>query len=193
VNELAIKIDDALRQAGRRDEAVQRLDRWLAAHPDDVRAQAYKAQTLMARGEFKPASSLLEGVLERQPGNAVVLNNLALAYQELGDARARATAEAAYKRAGEQPDVMDTLAWILVDEGEQQGRRRTRPGAAAEGPRAGAESARHPLPPGGGAGARGRPRRRAQGARSAGGRRHALRPGRPGARSAGDAEPRLSH
>jgi putative PEP-CTERM system TPR-repeat lipoprotein len=114
VNELAIKIDDALRQAGRRDEAARRLDRWLAAHPDDVRAQAYKAQTWMAERAFKPAAGLLEAVLKRQPDNAVALNNLALAYQELGDTRALATAEAAYRRAGEQPDVMDTLAWILV-------------------------------------------------------------------------------
>jgi putative PEP-CTERM system TPR-repeat lipoprotein len=117
VNELAIKIDDALRQAGRRDEAVKRFDRWIAAHPDDARAQAYKAQTWMAEGEFKRAAALLEQVRERQPDNAVVLNNLALAYQELGDPRARAAAEAAYKRAGEQPDVMDTLAWILAGKG----------------------------------------------------------------------------
>jgi Flp pilus assembly protein TadD len=56
-------------------------------------------------------------VLQRLPGNAVVLNNLALAYQELDDPRAQATAEAAYKQAGEQPDVIDTLAWILVQQG----------------------------------------------------------------------------
>jgi len=117
VNELAIKIDDALRQAGRRQEAVLRLDRWLASHPDDIRVQAYKAQTLMAEGDFRQAAGRLEAVLRRQPDNAVVLNNLALAYQELGDARAQATAEAAYRQAGEQPDVMDTLAWILVDKG----------------------------------------------------------------------------
>jgi putative PEP-CTERM system TPR-repeat lipoprotein len=116
-NELAIKIDDALRQSGRRAEAVQRFERWLAAHPDDVRAQAYKAQTCMAEGEFRQAAARLEAVLKRQPGNAVALNNLALAYQELGDARAQETAEAAYRQAGEQPDVMDTLAWILVEKG----------------------------------------------------------------------------
>jgi putative PEP-CTERM system TPR-repeat lipoprotein len=116
-NELAIKIDDALRQSGRRAEAVQRFERWLAAHPDDVRAQAYKAQTCMAEGDFRQAAARLEAVLKRQPGNAVALNNLALAYQELGDARAQETAEAAYRQAGEQPDVMDTLAWILVEKG----------------------------------------------------------------------------
>lgn len=115
--ELAIKIDDALRQSGRVPEAGGRLERWLAAHPDDVRALAYKAQTLMAAGEFRQAAGQLEAVLKRQPDNPVVLNNLALAYQELGDTRAQATAEAAYLRAGEQPDVMDTLAWILVENG----------------------------------------------------------------------------
>jgi putative PEP-CTERM system TPR-repeat lipoprotein len=119
VNELAIKIDDALRQAGRRAEAVERLDRWLAGHPDDIRVQAYKAQTLMAEGDVRQAAGRLEAVRKRQPENAVVLNNLALAYQELGDARAQATAEAAYRQAGEQPDVMDTLAWILVDKGSK--------------------------------------------------------------------------
>jgi putative PEP-CTERM system TPR-repeat lipoprotein len=122
--ELAIKIDDALRQDGRRPEAVKRLERWLADHPDDLRAQAYQAQTLMAEREFRPAAARLEAVLKRQPGNPVVLNNLALAYQELGDARARATAEEAYRRAGEQPDVIDTLAWILVENGAAADRAR---------------------------------------------------------------------
>jgi tetratricopeptide (TPR) repeat protein len=116
-NELTIKIDNALRQAGRHEEANRRLDRWLAAHPDDVRTQAYKAQTWMAAREFGRAAALLEEVLKRAPGNAVALNNLALAYQELGDPRALAAAEEAYRRAGEQPDVMDTLAWILVEQG----------------------------------------------------------------------------
>jgi putative PEP-CTERM system TPR-repeat lipoprotein len=117
VNELTIKIDNALRQAGRHEEAGRRLDRWLAGHPDDLRARAYKAQTWMAAREYQSAAGLLEDVLKREPGNAVALNNLALAYQELGDPRALAAAEEAYRRAGEQPDVMDTLAWILVEQG----------------------------------------------------------------------------
>ncbi|QJE02134.1 PEP-CTERM system TPR-repeat protein PrsT [Massilia forsythiae] len=117
-SELVIKSDNALRQAGRADEAGQRLERWLAAHPDDLRALAYRAQTWMAAREFRRAAGQLEAVLARQPRNVVVRNNLALAYQELGDARALATAEAALKDAGEQADVMDTLAWILVGQGD---------------------------------------------------------------------------
>jgi putative PEP-CTERM system TPR-repeat lipoprotein len=118
-DELTIKIDDALRQSGRRPEAVKRLERWLAAHPDDARVHAYQAQTLMAERDFRQAAAVLEAVHKRQPANAVVLNNLALAYQELQDPRAQQTAEEAYRRAGEQPDVMDTLAWILVGKASQ--------------------------------------------------------------------------
>ncbi|WP_198118132.1 XrtA/PEP-CTERM system TPR-repeat protein PrsT [Massilia rhizosphaerae] len=117
-NELAIKIDNALREAGRTAEADSRLGAWLAAHPDDLRVQAYRAQTWIAAGDFKRAAAQLEAVARRQRDNAVVLNNLAVSYQALGDARAQATAEAALKLAPKRPDVMDTLGWILVGKGD---------------------------------------------------------------------------
>jgi putative PEP-CTERM system TPR-repeat lipoprotein len=117
-NELAIKIDNALRDAGRVAEAEARLGKWLAAHPDDLRAQAYRAQTWIGAGDFRRAAAQLETVVRRQPDNAVALNNLALSYQALGDARAQATAEAALKNAPQRPDVMDTLGWILVGKGD---------------------------------------------------------------------------
>ncbi|MFL6634595.1 MAG: XrtA/PEP-CTERM system TPR-repeat protein PrsT [Massilia sp.] len=117
-NELAIKIDNALRQAGRVPDADRRLATWLAAHPDDVRVLAYRAQAWMDAGDFKRAAAQLEDVLRRQPGNPVALNNLALCYQSLGDARAQATAETALKGAPKRADVMDTLAWILVGKGD---------------------------------------------------------------------------
>jgi putative PEP-CTERM system TPR-repeat lipoprotein len=117
-NELVIKIDNALRQAGRVPEAEGRLGKWLAAHPDDVRALAYRAQTWIGAGDFKRAAAQLEDVLKRQPGNPIALNNLATCYQALGDARALATAEAALRGAPQRADVMDTLGWILVDNGD---------------------------------------------------------------------------
>ena len=117
-NELAIKIDTALRQAGRTADADARLNKWIAAHPDEVRMLAYRGQVLLGVGDFKGAARQLEDVVRRQNTNAVALNNLALAYQGLDDARAQATAEAALRAAPQQPDVMDTLAWILVGKGD---------------------------------------------------------------------------
>lgn len=117
-SELAIKIDNAQRQAGRIAAADARLGKWIAAHPDDVRVLAYRGQALLGAGDFKRAASQLEDVVRRQPGNAVALNNLALAYQGLDDARAQPTAEAALRAAPKRPDVLDTLGWILVGKGD---------------------------------------------------------------------------
>jgi putative PEP-CTERM system TPR-repeat lipoprotein len=117
-SELTIKHAHALRSTGRKAEAAARLAAWMKAHPDDVRVQLFKAETLMADGEFRPAAAQLEAVVKRQPGNVAGLNNLALAYQELKDERAQAVAEEANRLAGEQPVVMDTLGWILVERGD---------------------------------------------------------------------------
>jgi tetratricopeptide (TPR) repeat protein len=52
-----------------------------------------------------------------QPDNAVVLNNLALAYFEANDDRATETATKAYEILPENGSVADTLGWILVNTG----------------------------------------------------------------------------
>jgi putative PEP-CTERM system TPR-repeat lipoprotein len=117
-NELVIKIANALRVSGRPDEGARRLAQWMRQHPDDVRVQLYKAETLMADGKYKLAAAQLETTLKQHRGNVIALNNLALAYQQTQDARAQEVAEEAYKLAGEQPVIMDTLGWILVEQGD---------------------------------------------------------------------------
>jgi Flp pilus assembly protein TadD len=77
----------------------------------------YLAESHLAAGEFKPAASILEGLVKRYPNNGAALNNLAWAYSEQKDPRALATAEQAYKAAGTNPAVMDTLGWMLVEQG----------------------------------------------------------------------------
>jgi putative PEP-CTERM system TPR-repeat lipoprotein len=116
-NELAIKIVNALRAAGRQQEGVKRLAHWMQDHPDDIRVQLYKAETLLADKKYKLAAAQLESTLKKQPKNVVALNNLALAYQQSQDARAQQVAEEAYSLANDQPVVMDTLGWILVEQG----------------------------------------------------------------------------
>jgi putative PEP-CTERM system TPR-repeat lipoprotein len=117
-NELMIKSVGALRASGKQQEAIRLLDQWLAGHPDDLRAQLFKAESLMADKQFKPAVQLLESTLKHHPRNVPALNNLAWAFQQMGDQRAIASAEQAFSLAGDQPEVMDTLGWILVDMGD---------------------------------------------------------------------------
>jgi putative PEP-CTERM system TPR-repeat lipoprotein len=117
-SELVVKHANALRVAGQKDEAAARLAGWTRQHPDDVRVPLFRAEAMMADGQNQDAAAQFEAILKRQPGNVAALNNLALAYQEARDERAQQAAEQAYKVAGEQPVVMDTLGWILVERGD---------------------------------------------------------------------------
>lgn len=116
--ELTIKISHALRQAGKSEQAVAQLAQWLRDHPGDQRVQLYRAEILLREKQYAQAAAQFEEVLAKDPRQVAALNNLALAYQRMKDARARQFAEKAVALAGDQPAVTDTLAWILVEEGE---------------------------------------------------------------------------
>jgi putative PEP-CTERM system TPR-repeat lipoprotein len=117
-SELIIKTANAQRLAGKPAEAAARLGLWLRQHPADVRVQLFIASNLSADKQYKLAAAQLESALKLQPANVAALNNLALAYQMAKDPRAQHVAEQAYALAKEIPTVMDTLGWILVDQGD---------------------------------------------------------------------------
>jgi putative PEP-CTERM system TPR-repeat lipoprotein len=117
-SELTIKSVNALRAARRQEEGAKRLAAWMRLHPDDVRAQLYKGETLLADKEQKLAAAQFEAILKQQPDNVIALNNLALAYQQAQDVRAAEVAGLAYKLANDEPVVMDTFGWILVEQGD---------------------------------------------------------------------------
>jgi predicted Zn-dependent protease len=58
-----------------------------------------------------------EWLQRKVPESVTVLNNLAWAYHRVKDARALPTAERAYKLQPDNAAVIDTLGWILVEEG----------------------------------------------------------------------------
>ena len=116
--ELQIKVANALRQTGKAADGAARIEQWLKQHPDDVRVLLYKGEVMLADKQFQAAADYLQGVVRRYPGNVTACNNLAWAYQQTGDARAVAAAEQAYKLAPQHPVVMDTLGWVLVEQGQ---------------------------------------------------------------------------
>jgi Tfp pilus assembly protein PilF len=72
---------------------------------------------LSATGATDRAIAEYESALEASPGNAVLLNNLAVLYQKKGDTRALAVAEQAYSAAPGNPAIQDTYGWLLVETG----------------------------------------------------------------------------
>lgn len=122
--DLVIKQAENASRSGNRAAGVGYLQAWLAEHPDDVQAMQFLGTTWQDMGMTELASKQYERVLERDGANAVALNNLAGLYQQDGRPEALALAERALKVAPDNPGVMDTYAWIQVQQGDvQQGLR----------------------------------------------------------------------
>lgn len=112
-----IKLHRALTLAGKKPQADQILNDWIARAPDDLQARGYLAESLLSQGRSREAATTYEAILRHAPDNIVALNNLASAYLAAGDKRARATAEKALERAPDNPVFQDTLGWILLEQG----------------------------------------------------------------------------
>jgi len=114
---LLFKSLQALMLDGKAKEAQARATQWIKQHPNDDLINMFVAESNLGAKDYKGAIALLEPVAKRNPNNAAALNNLAYAYQQIKDPRALATAEQAYKLAANNPGVMDTLGWLLVEQG----------------------------------------------------------------------------
>jgi putative PEP-CTERM system TPR-repeat lipoprotein len=110
----------ALTATQRTEEGEQRLTAWLAAHPQDATTRAALAESLINRKQYKAAAEHYVLLNKSNPGNLLVLNNLAWSLAESGDSRAAAYAEQALKLKPDNPAVMDTLGWILVQQGQSE-------------------------------------------------------------------------
>jgi len=104
--------------AGDTSNADQAVLRWLQSHPADLEARHQYAQNLLAENRHAQAITQYEEILRHSPDNTLALNNLAALYQLANDPRALATAEKAMKLAPENPTVLDTYAWALVQVGQ---------------------------------------------------------------------------
>jgi Flp pilus assembly protein TadD len=115
--EILMKSLQAMTLTGKGKEAQARAAQFLKENPNDVLIGMYVAENNLAAKDYKAAIAHLEGIVKRTPNNAAALNNLAYAYQQEKDPRALATAEQAYKLAENSPGIMDTLGWLLVEQG----------------------------------------------------------------------------
>jgi cellulose synthase operon protein C len=80
--------------------------------------RAVLAQAYQAAGQHDRAIEQYELMLASDSAKVIALNNLAWSYQQIGDERAEATAEQAYRAAPDAAAVADTYGWILVQRGK---------------------------------------------------------------------------
>lgn len=112
-----IKLHGALTGAGKKAAADARLARWLKDHPDDIVARMFQAGLDTDANQLQAAAEQYQAILRLAPDSVPALNNLAWVYQQLKDGRATALAEKALKLAPENAAVLDTLGWMLFEQG----------------------------------------------------------------------------
>lgn len=112
------KLHTTLLLAGKQKLADQRLAERLASFPQDHWLLSYAAEYFLSKGRDKEAIQQYEALNKVMPDNPALLNNLAVLYQRVGDARAQSFAEHAYRLLPDSPAAMDTLGWILLEKGQ---------------------------------------------------------------------------
>lgn len=117
-SETLVRLVQALTRAGRPGEGEARLNAWLASHPKDINMRLYLAESLISRGQTQAAAAHYLILNQQSPNNFLVLNNLA-SLLSVNDKRALSFAEQAYKLKPDHPAVMDTLGWLLVQQGQE--------------------------------------------------------------------------
>ncbi len=104
---------------GRREDGMNTLGSWLQSHPDDHARRKDLADFTLATGRFDQASAHYTRLIEANPGNAGLRNNLAWALWKNGDnAGALREAEKATELQPGDPRIQDTLGAILLSNGE---------------------------------------------------------------------------
>ncbi len=117
---LLLRQMQALQAAQRSEEGEKRLAAWLARNPQDTAIRATLAGSQISRGQHQAAVEHYLLLNKSTPGNIVVLNNLAWALFESKDNRALGYAEQAHKLQPDNPAIMDTLGWILAQQGQHE-------------------------------------------------------------------------
>ncbi len=105
---------------GKKVAALNELEKWADSLNNDNTRQLL-ATGYLQTGQYKKAEKLLLYLLDKQPNNASVLNNLAVLYLKLGDPQALEYAKKAHKQAPKQVFTLDTLGWTMVKQGDSKG------------------------------------------------------------------------
>jgi putative PEP-CTERM system TPR-repeat lipoprotein len=116
--DLAARLYDVYVTSGDQTNAKQFSATWIKEHPKDDAFRLHLAQSAMMRQDHAAAAEHYRKLLDKQPNNALLLNNLAWASAHIKDPKALEYAEQAYKIAPDQPAIMDTLGILLVQKGE---------------------------------------------------------------------------
>ena len=98
--------------------AIELGEQWLKSHPQDIAVRKTVGDAYARAGNFPAARSSYENVLRLMPDDPVAMNNLANVLLRMKDPAAIKVAEQALAKSPASPDAIDTLGWILFQNGQ---------------------------------------------------------------------------
>ena len=104
--------------AGHGDAALEELKRWVDAHPDQPETLRALAERYHQLGRTEEAVSLYQRLVETAPNDALAFNNLAELLVGTDSERAFKAARRAYELQPDNPAILDTIGWALVQIGD---------------------------------------------------------------------------
>lgn len=116
----ALTLMNALASQNLAGEALETGRQRVRVAPNDVAVHMLVGDLHARANRFAEAATAYKSALKFQPQNAQALNNLANAQLKLKDPAALQTAQAAYKVAPQNPLVIDTLGWVLFQQGQTE-------------------------------------------------------------------------
>lgn len=117
---IAILLAQARWRAGQAADSLGGLETWLKQQPGDLNVRLALGEFYLAAGRLDEATALYRKVLEQAPNNVVALNNLAELLHSQAPDQAMQYAEQAMILNPEVPAVQDTLASLLLDQGQTE-------------------------------------------------------------------------
>ncbi|AFL76077.1 putative PEP-CTERM system TPR-repeat lipoprotein [Thiocystis violascens DSM 198] len=111
-------------QSGDTDGAERLMAKWVEQHPEDGLIQFQLAQLYMNLKRTDDAIVHFERALGSNPKNVIAMNNLAWLIQDRDPSKALDYARQAYAAAPKSADIADTLAMVLLRNGDAREARR---------------------------------------------------------------------
>ncbi len=115
---LVLALSSGYQQLGNNDQAIALLARFLEQAPKDLGVRFRLAGLYQVSQQHSEAIEHYEQLRELVPDNPIPWNNLAWLYQQRQDKRSLNYARQALRLAPQRGDIIDTLGWILLAEGE---------------------------------------------------------------------------
>ncbi len=118
-SETAVALSRAYWRVGKQEKAEETLDDWLKKYPQDLKVAYMRSVLYRTMGEDKRAIKQLEEILQKNPKQADVLNDLAWVLRNQDPDKALQYAEKAVEIDPNAGMISDTLAMVLLARGER--------------------------------------------------------------------------